>query len=52
MDMYILTTNLGLEWHVYFWLVNLTKVTYLIISNQVGQKNDHFGQNDQCLIIN
>ncbi len=46
MDMYILTINLGLEWHVYFWLVNLTKMTYLIISNQVGQKNDHFGQND------
>jgi hypothetical protein len=31
MEMYILITSLGLEWHVYFLLVNLTKVTYLII---------------------
>jgi hypothetical protein len=31
MDMYILITSLGLEWHVYFLLVDLTKMTYLTI---------------------
>jgi hypothetical protein len=29
MDMYILITSLKIEWHVYFLLVTLTKVTYL-----------------------
>jgi hypothetical protein len=29
--MYVLITSMGLEWHVYFLLVNLTKLTYLII---------------------
>jgi hypothetical protein len=56
-DMYILTIGLGLEWHVYFWLVtNLTKVTYLTIHkikhSQVEQKNDHLGQNDQWFLVN
>jgi hypothetical protein len=45
-----LTTGLGLEWHVYFWLVDLTKMTcdYMSnwTSNQIGQKNDHLGEND------
>jgi hypothetical protein len=31
MAMYILIIGLGLEWHVYFLLVNLIKLTYLII---------------------
>jgi hypothetical protein len=31
MDMYILITCLRLEWHLYFWLINLIKVTYLTI---------------------
>jgi hypothetical protein len=31
MNIYILTINLGLEWHVYFLLVNLIKMIYLTI---------------------
>ncbi len=31
MDMYILTIGPRLEWHMYFLMVNLIKVTYLII---------------------
>jgi len=31
MDMYIFFTSPWLKWHVYFLLVNLIKVTYLII---------------------
>jgi hypothetical protein len=31
MDMCILITCLRLEWHVYFLLVNLIKITYLTI---------------------
>jgi hypothetical protein len=30
-DMYILTISLGLEWHMYFSLINLFKMTYLVI---------------------
>jgi hypothetical protein len=57
MDMYILTTGPWLEWHVYVWLVNLTKVTYLLICQiehliKLNKKNDHIGQNDQWLLIN
>ncbi len=31
MDVYILTTSLGLEWHVYFLPIDLTKMIYLTI---------------------
>jgi len=31
MDMYILTIGPRLEWHMYFLMVNLIKMTYLII---------------------
>jgi hypothetical protein len=55
-DMYILTIGLGLEWHVYFLLVNLIKLNYFIICQiehliKLNKKNDHLGQNDQWLII-
>jgi hypothetical protein len=45
--MYILTTSLRLEWHVYVLLVNLTKMTYLTIKCQI----EHLVKLDKKMII-
>jgi hypothetical protein len=52
MDMYILIISSKIEWHVYFLLVNLTKMTYLTICQiehlvKLTKQNDILNQDGQ-----
>ncbi len=56
-DMYILTRGPRLEWHMYLMngeldLNDLFDYVSTWTCSQVGQKNEHFGQNGQWLLIN